>query len=88
MNHTGGGQGAVLASRRRIVDSENTNNGVTQMFALLVIYKGKATLNDECPLAWSMGLVRSWARQRLEAGVTVEVVNKTTGAIVFTETCN
>lgn len=43
-------------------------------------------LNDRCPDDWNQALVRMWARQRLDAGVTVEVVCETTGAILFSET--
>jgi hypothetical protein len=57
------------------------------MYALLVIYKDYVQLDDLCPLAWSKRGIRAWARQRLDAGVTVEVVNTLTGEIVFTETC-
>jgi hypothetical protein len=56
------------------------------VLSLYVIYQGKVTLNDQAPECWSKRLIRLWARQRLESGVTVRVLDETR-RVIFEETC-
>lgn len=53
---------------------------------LLVTWQGQTWLDDVMPQGGSNKFIEVWARQRLEAGVTVEVVCAENGAILFTET--